>query len=264
MIVFTDLDGTLLDHETYRFEAARPALKALREADIPLIMASSKTASELAPIRAAAGYSHCPAIVENGAGLLQAGESRPNVSAGQTFFARLQEALNALPAEVRAGFQGFSAWDAQTVSAKTGLSIEAAKLAKQRDFSEPGEWSGDDETLAAFSDHILGAGLSIARGGRFLTISAGGSKAARMAEIIEATEAQGPVIALGDAPNDRAMLEAADIGVVIFNSHHPGMGEFAPKKPPRIVRTQSEGPVGWNKIVLELIAEFKPADSTEQ
>ena len=31
-VVFTDLDGTLLDHQSYSFEAAREALARLRQA----------------------------------------------------------------------------------------------------------------------------------------------------------------------------------------------------------------------------------------
>ena len=31
LVVFTDLDGTLLDHDDYSFEAARPALAQLEE-----------------------------------------------------------------------------------------------------------------------------------------------------------------------------------------------------------------------------------------
>ena len=33
--VFTDLDGSLLDHHTYSFESARPALERIREQRIP-------------------------------------------------------------------------------------------------------------------------------------------------------------------------------------------------------------------------------------
>ena len=40
-LVFTDLDGTLLD-EDYGWEAARPAVEALRAASIPIILNSSK------------------------------------------------------------------------------------------------------------------------------------------------------------------------------------------------------------------------------
>src|SRR4030042_950735 len=65
ILVFTDLDGTLLDHRTYSFEPARPALRIMRESDIPLIICTSKTRAEVQEIRAALGNID-PFIVENG------------------------------------------------------------------------------------------------------------------------------------------------------------------------------------------------------
>ncbi|MGA0327631.1 MAG: hypothetical protein ACO3OK_11595, partial [Limisphaerales bacterium] len=41
-VVVTDLDGSLLDHHTYSFEAALPALSVLKEEGIPLILNTSK------------------------------------------------------------------------------------------------------------------------------------------------------------------------------------------------------------------------------
>jgi mannosyl-3-phosphoglycerate phosphatase len=40
--VFTDLDGTLLDHETYSWEAARPALERLELSGILWILVTRK------------------------------------------------------------------------------------------------------------------------------------------------------------------------------------------------------------------------------
>ena len=50
-IIFTDLDGTLLDHFTYSFSAASDALKLIKEKGIPLIICTSKTCAEILPIR---------------------------------------------------------------------------------------------------------------------------------------------------------------------------------------------------------------------
>ena len=47
VMVFTDLDGSLLDHENYAFDAALPALEALARADIPVSIVSSKTRAEI-------------------------------------------------------------------------------------------------------------------------------------------------------------------------------------------------------------------------
>lgn len=51
LLILTDLDGSLLDADTYGYEAARPALKSLRDRGIPLIFCSSKTFAEVEPIR---------------------------------------------------------------------------------------------------------------------------------------------------------------------------------------------------------------------
>lgn len=70
LIVFTDLDGTLLDHDTYDGSSALPALQALRTKDFPLILASSKTGAEIKPLRSELQLERWPATVENGAGEL--------------------------------------------------------------------------------------------------------------------------------------------------------------------------------------------------
>ena len=50
LLVATDLDGCLLDEETYSYEAARPALDALARRRVPLVLCSSKTRAEMQPL----------------------------------------------------------------------------------------------------------------------------------------------------------------------------------------------------------------------
>ena len=64
-IIFTDLDATLLDHDSYSFEAAIPALNVIKEKEIPLILTSSKSLAEIAEVQNELGIQH-PFIVENG------------------------------------------------------------------------------------------------------------------------------------------------------------------------------------------------------
>ena len=64
-IIFTDLDGTLLDRETYSFEPAEPALDLIRQKDIPLVLSSSKTRAEIELYRRKLENDH-PFISENG------------------------------------------------------------------------------------------------------------------------------------------------------------------------------------------------------
>ncbi len=149
--------------------------------------------------------------------------------------------------------------DAQ-VAAITGLSPEAAALARQRHFSEPGLWQGTAEDRAAFLDALSELGIAARSGGRFLTLSFGATKAGRMAEIAARYGAE-TVIALGDAPNDREMLEAATCGVVIRNDHGPGLPELDGEAAGRIRRSALPGPEGWNAAILDLTAGLVPQES---
>ena len=67
-IIFTDLDGTLLDHTTYSFEAAVPMLDFIKRNKIPLIIVTSKTKDEVLRIQKLLALKE-PFIVENGAGI---------------------------------------------------------------------------------------------------------------------------------------------------------------------------------------------------
>lgn len=253
VIVFTDLDGTLLDHESYGYAPALPLLSRLRAAGIPLILASSKTAAEIAPLRADLGFADCPAIVENGAGLLPAGQTRPRAARTHD---RIRAALAALPAGLRARFAGFSDWSAADLSRRTCLGPEAALRAQDRDFSEPGVFSGSAAERAAFLRALADAGITAEAGGRFLTLSFGASKADRMAEVVAGYGAGAVTVALGDAPNDLAMLNAADHAVIVPNPAHPGLPRQPGEAAGRIRRAPFPGPAGWAAALGALLDEL--------
>lgn len=68
IIVFTDLDGTLLD-ESYSCEAAKPALDRVVRSSIPVVFCSSKTRAEIEVYRRELGIPD-PFIVENGGAIV--------------------------------------------------------------------------------------------------------------------------------------------------------------------------------------------------
>lgn len=244
LVVFSDLDGTLLDHESYSWAPARPALDRLAKMGAAVVLASSKTAAEVSVLQKEMGLSCWPAIVENGAGVL--GQSR------EPTYDRLREALDNLPESLRRRFVGFGDLSVEGIAKATGLSLEAAALAAQRLFSEPGTWSGSDEDLLLFQQLLAKQGITARRGGRFLTLSFGGTKADRMDDIIAGL---GPThtVALGDAPNDIEMLETADFGVVIANFHSKPLPQLKNEASGRIIRTKEAGPLGWNRAMMDLL-----------
>ena len=253
LIVFTDLDGTLLDHATYSHAEATPALERLHERAIPLVLASSKTAAEIAPLREKLGFSYCEAIVENGSGIL---EPHDDGSQSGGTYQRLRQTLDRIPAPLLKQYQGFADWSAEEVSRRTGLPLEDAANAKIRNFSEPGLWLGSEQGRDDFVSAARAAGLTVQQGGRFLTLSFGGNKAERMMEIAGryANAGKDPfVVALGDAQNDVAMIEQADLGVIIPNPAHKGLPRLEGEATGRIIRATSAGPAGWNEVIMSLL-----------
>jgi mannosyl-3-phosphoglycerate phosphatase len=256
LVVFSDLDGTLLDHRSYAWSAAKPALDALRRINAPLILSSSKTAVEIVKIQTDLGIVGMPAIVENGAGLLG------TAPGGTDEYKRLLDILNALPGDLRRPFEGFSNIDAGRVERLTGLNYENAKDAKARAYSEPGRWTGGADERRDFIAALAEQGVFAREGGRFLTLSFGATKADGMAQVIKDYRPR-HTIALGDAPNDVEMLNAADFGVIVANPSRTPLPTLPGEKTGQIIRTALAGPEGWNAAVLAIIKQLNLDEERE-
>jgi mannosyl-3-phosphoglycerate phosphatase len=252
LLVFTDLDGTLLSHRDYCWDAAQSALDGLAQIGAGVILASSKTAPEIIQLRRDLGLQNWPAIVENGAGLL---EPNARAASDRSDYAQLRAKVLKIRADMGAPFRGFGDMDVAEICDLTGLHPSNARLARQRSFSEPGVWSGTEAEKAEFLAQINMQGVSAREGGRFLTVSFGKTKADQMAQV-RARYAPRHTLALGDAPNDVEMLEAADVGVIIANPDRQPLPLMSGEKSGRILRTTQAGPQGWNKAVLGHLAQL--------
>ncbi len=268
-IIVSDLDGTLLDHDSYAFDAALNALRAVRERGIPLILATSKTLAETMPINAAL-HNHQAVIVENGGVLCFP------LDLALPFDIDDREALHghalvrlAPPCQLVRDFiererarhgwrlRGFADMDTAEVAKRTGLAPNAAELARQRLCSEPFVWRDSTEAFERFEAAANKAGLFVTRGGRFHHLMGGADKgeAMRVLQTMLATDKtiRTPVIALGDSENDRGMLEAADVAVVI--RRHDGT-HLDCRGLQSTLFTPQPGPAGWNTAVLQLLDQM--------
>jgi len=252
LIIFTDLDGTLLDHHSYSWQAARPALQGLRERQIPLILCTSKTAAEVSQLHAELELT-TPFIIENGAGIIL----NPADNSAHFFgtpYAELVDLMQQLRRKRGYLFSGFSDMSTSDVVAATGLAAEQAALAKQRLCSEPIRWQDDDAALSEFQQDLASHDLQLLRGGRFyhvLSSQADKGTALRwlLAHYPGKQNCRWYSVALGDGPNDQSMLEAADLAVVI-----PSASGFAPKPGNiTVIYAEEAGPVGWNRTLLEVL-----------
>ena len=266
LILFTDLDGTLLDHHSYSFAAASEAIGRLNDLDIPWILNSSKTLAELRILRSALKQRH-PVIVENGAGIaIPVGYSHKlwsGVSVDmdeqdgfllQALGRPRDEMLQLLqPLRDEFNYRGFSDMSVDELCGLTGLDSASAEQALIRHFSEPILWQDSETKLEAFAAHLRCFDLALLRGGRFIHVMGSADKGRAMAWLLDGYSHAGTVpttVALGDSHNDLAMLRAADIAVVVTSPVH------APPELPghqNLIVTQQDGPAGWNSAVLGIL-----------
>lgn len=265
-LVFTDLDGTLLDHHSYSYEEAMPAVRALGEAGSPLIFNSSKTAAEIKQLRHEMGNVH-PFIVENGSAVcIPTGYFNANLSPGlcieETYeihsfgpgYQPLLTQLHALRSKRDYRFRGFADLNDEDVAQLTGLGIEAAAMARKREASEPLLWDDSEEALEHFRKDLRALQLGLTRGGRFYHVMGQSDKAQALEWLTDRyratwTDRKWTTVALGDGPNDVAMLEAADIAVTI----PPAYGEVIKlNRSDNVLCPDAPGSRGW-KIAIELI-----------
>jgi mannosyl-3-phosphoglycerate phosphatase len=268
LVLFSDLDGTLLDQETYDWSPAKPALEKLRLAGLPLVLNSSKTAPEIRALRGDLGNRH-PYIVENGAAvIIPAGYFGPS-AAGQdagtsgdeeviSFGAPRSELLRVLKGLRQEGysFVSFEDMTNEDLALHTGLPVASAALAKQRLATEPVLWRDHDVEIPFFRKALEDRGLRLVRGGRFYHVMGAYDKAEAMQTLMDryrALYADDNIIsiALGDGPNDRRMLEQADIAIVI-KSAGPAPLQLSGQQ--RVMYSDKKGPEGWNECVTIVLA----------
>jgi mannosyl-3-phosphoglycerate phosphatase len=263
-VVFSDLDGCLLDRRTYSAEAARPAVEALAEAGVPLVFCTSQTRSEVEHHRRLLGNDD-PFVVENGGALfiprgyfpfphaLTRTEGRYTVVELGVRYEQLVRLFQDLRRTTGLPLRGFSDMTVAEVAAVTGLTPEAAARAKARDYDEP--FAGD---LTPIEEGVLieearSRGLTISRGGRFFHLMGGHSKGLAAELLIRLFRTRWrsiPVVALGEGANDLSLLLLADHPVVIPRdwgvvdpAFRHGDWHVAP----------APGPWGWKLEVLRLL-----------
>ncbi|AYA07160.1 MULTISPECIES: mannosyl-3-phosphoglycerate phosphatase-related protein [unclassified Rahnella] len=255
LIIFTDLDGSLLDHHDYSWQPAQPWLDKLSVAQVPLILTTSKTSAEVAELQADLNLTQQPFIAENGAIIHLPPDWRDEDAApfhlSGASYREIRQVLVELRQRYDFEFRGFGDVTAKQVAVWTGLAVKDAALAMQRDASEPLIWFGNDLDFAHLKKCLTREGLSLTRGGRFWHVMGAGAGKGQAVQWLTARYQQKrghPVlsIGLGDGPNDLSMLEAVNYAVVI-KGHHEHEMPLQRDDVTQVFRTDEFGPRGWSQ-----------------
>jgi len=262
LLVFTDLDGSLLDHETYSYRESKPALDVIRERQIPLIFVTSKTRTEVEQLQNEMGILE-PFIVENGAavyfpygymgfsinmGLHQAGYTTKKKKKKYDEIRKFVESV-----KDKFKIRGFGDMPEKEIASLSGLTIEQANLAKTREFTEPFIME-DMSALPILENAAKERGYKITRGGRFFHLIGkyqDKGRAVQIATEIISENIHDEIISIGigDSANDISMLKRVNIPVLI---PHPD-GSYEDLHVNHLRRAVLPGSKGWNQIMIEIL-----------
>ena len=266
LLVFTDLDGTLLGHDDYSYEAAQDGLERIRDQQIPLIFTSSKTRVEIEALQTAMKIRE-PFIAENGAAIffpdgyrnfkIDAGFRRPSytvIELGATY-SEIRRFIYSV--KERFKLKGFGDLSVEEIEFLTGLAPEQAALAKQREFTEP--FLLEDPTMIDDIAPIAASrGFEITSGGRFfhlIGIRQDKGRAIQQCTQIFARNTENGVvtIGLGDSANDISMLKSVDVPILLPHSD----GSYEDIDLVNLIKADHPGSRGWNDAILEVLGRLK-------
>ncbi len=270
LVVLTDVDGTLLDHRTYAFAPAAPAIRLLEQREVPLVLCSSKTRAEIVRLQERLGVRH-PFISENGGGLFlprgyfpfpvpgaRAVDGYLAIEFGRPYRETVR-ALRAAAAVLQARVVGFNDMSSAEISERCALSLAEAELAKLREYDEPFvlEEPGAYGHLSEWLEQA--AGLHCTAGGRFAHVSGTTDKGRPVGVLRMLYRRTGRkrvvMVGLGDALNDLSLLRAVEVPIIVRN-HAAGVTEELSRAVPYARVSDEEGPNGWRQAVEQVIQEL--------
>jgi mannosyl-3-phosphoglycerate phosphatase len=268
LVIYSDLDGTLIDFEDYSFEVTAPLVRTLESKGVPVVFCSSKTRLEQAFYRKAIGVK-APFITENGSAVfipknyfsfeftydttigdylvIELGTDR------KTILAEIADARSKSGAEI----YGYADLDINEISAILKLDLDASQRAATRDYSET-LIKGDKKspTFKQMISLLEQKGLQCNAGGKFHTVISQKSDKGKAVQTLHALfKQQNPQaisVGLGDSANDLPMLQAVNKPFLV---QKPG-NWWDNLSAPNLTKVPAVGPKGWVKAVEGLFSSL--------
>ena len=251
ILIFTDLDGSLLHRDTFKFDKIKDYLRQLISRGIFIIPNTSKTDKEILEFSYDLGVS-LPYICENGAaiyGLDLLDENLPK----ELILSREKEDVlnifkNTVPINLQIKCKWLSEMDKKEQSLIFGLKDEKLKMALDRKYTIPFIFSGTKKEKNQLSKIIKTEGLFLQEGGRVINLTDRTNKAKALQVFVrfyKKYHKNVKTIAVGDNYNDLEMLKISDYPCLVFND------EFTLDEIPinNLIATNKPSPQGWADVI---------------
>jgi len=256
-IVFTDIDGTLIDIYSGRFDGSDLLVRKLSRMGIPVILCSAKTRSEQEYIRNKLGLSN-PFIIENGGavvipdgyfddfkmtpGTRKDGYSIIEIGGHSN---EIRELLDRIRRELQIDFKGTADMTLDEITKKVQIPLPFAKRMSKREYGET-ILEIEPSDLGMLTKVCRSKGLKVIHGGRFTDITQGNDKGKATRVLLNLFKRKYHsrrtfFIGLGDSENDLPMLKLMDIPMLVQKAS----GTWCDSSIKNLVQSTGIGPKGW-------------------
>lgn len=270
IVIFSDLDGTLLDPATGSADAAIDAIGMIAHARIPLVFCSSKTRAEIQLLQQELDVHH-PFIVENGGALyIPEGYFDFDVPWGRPLasgfivvqygrrYGEVVDKLGRAARRARVRVVGFNEMSVDEVAQECALPLLSARLAKLREYSEPFRVADTAAASRRRLEHAMTTeGLTWAAGAPFDVAGLHkdqGLPVRMLISLYRRVMGQVQTVGLGDAPDDVPLLQRVDRPVIVRRQTDVQMTDMVTKVP-RAALTRTSGPAAWAGEVIRIVTE---------
>ena len=223
LIIFTDLDGSLLHRDNFKFDEIKDYIKNLIDNGVIIIPNTSKTEKEIEEFIKELGK-ELPFISENGSsihGLNLINANFPN----KIILSRDKEELikifdSKVPDNLKAKCKFISEMNSKQQNNIFGLQGNNLKNALNRKYTIPFLFEGDNLEKNKLLKILKSSSLTMQEGGRVLNLGDKTNKVKSMNQVLKIyrkVENKIKVIGVGDNFNDLDMLRNCDIPCLVFN-----------------------------------------------
>ena len=263
IIIFSDLDGSLLNRDTFKFDTIKNFLKKLISNEIFIIPNSSKTESEILNFNKELGEK-LPFIAENGSAIHDLNLINSNFPEKISLSREIKEILhvfnNKIDNELKSKCNFVEKLSQKKQSEILGLPTEKLKDALNRNYSVPFVFEGEKKLKDKLFKTVEKTGLTLQEGGRVINLCDKVSKSQAMKNVIKVFKKINKdnliTIGVGDNYNDLGMLRNSDFPCLVFND------KFTLDKISinNCFVSKKVAPEGWEEVVKMALDKIKQTD----
>ena len=258
LVIFTDLDGSLLHRDTFKFDSIKDYIKSLVNSGITIIPNSSKTEVEIEKFNEELGI-ELPFISENGSliqGLNLINRNFPN----KIILSRQKEELikifdNKVPEKIRNKCFRISKMDKKKQEKIFGQKGDQLKDALDRNYTSPFVFNGEKTEKNELLKVLNSNSLTLQEGGRVTNLCDNVNKIKsmnRVIKIIKKTEEKIKTIAVGDNYNDLDMIKNSDVPCLVFNDQF----KLDQINIDNLIFSNKPSPEGWADVIKKALAKL--------